>query len=110
MTVGKTYKFDAAHFLPDHPKCGQLHGHTYTVTVEVVGKVNPETGMVIDLHVLDSFVEPIIKKLDHHFINDSIPIPTCENIAKWFLLQLSPLIPLPINIKVQEGAGGYART
>lgn len=25
--------FDAAHFIPGHPKCGRLHGHTYAVRI-----------------------------------------------------------------------------
>ncbi|MGB9372190.1 MAG: 6-carboxytetrahydropterin synthase, partial [Halobacteriota archaeon] len=24
-------RFSACHFIPDHPKCGRLHGHTYAM-------------------------------------------------------------------------------
>jgi hypothetical protein len=30
MKLGITEFIDCAHFLPGHPKCGQLHGHTYS--------------------------------------------------------------------------------
>lgn len=33
--------FEAAHFIPGHPKCGRLHGHSYRVEVEVAGDVSP---------------------------------------------------------------------
>jgi 6-pyruvoyl-tetrahydropterin synthase len=29
MRPGITEYIDCAHFLPGHPKCGQIHGHTY---------------------------------------------------------------------------------
>jgi len=28
MRLGITEYIDCAHFLPGHPKCGQIHGHT----------------------------------------------------------------------------------
>ena len=36
MIIGKTFTFEAAHWLPHHPgKCWKLHGHTWTVEVEL---------------------------------------------------------------------------
>ena len=46
MRLGLTETIDCAHMLPGHPKCGQLHGHTYTVEVVVEGKV--DGGMVFN--------------------------------------------------------------
>ncbi len=35
MRLGISEYIDCAHFLPGHPKCGQLHGHTYRVDVTI---------------------------------------------------------------------------
>ena len=40
MMIEKIFSFDSAHFLPHVPddhKCRNLHGHTYTLKVEVIG-------------------------------------------------------------------------
>src|SRR5215467_5465232 len=46
MKLGVTEYVDCAHFLPGHPKCGRLHGHTYKVEVTIEGQ--PKDGMIID--------------------------------------------------------------
>jgi len=117
LWVGKSFKFDAAHFLPDHPKCGKVHGHTYHIDVEVRCEYNPETGMCIDLGDLTKIVNKIISKFDHSVLNDHLPITTCENIAKHIthnvyrkvkLLVKPTSTGLGVRVKVQEGDGGYA--
>lgn len=119
MLVGKSFTFDAAHSLQGHFKCGAIHGHTYTMTIEVEGKINTATGMVMDLHLLKEIAEEVIKIFDHRYIN-TIPElpdevcnePTCENIAQWIVSYITPrLLPLGVSlksIKIQEGQGGYA--
>jgi 6-pyruvoyltetrahydropterin/6-carboxytetrahydropterin synthase len=73
-------EFDAAHFLPGHKgKCKNLHGHTWTVEIEVEGEPDPETGMIIDFGDLKNMV----MQFDHQLINDHINVPpTAENLAK----------------------------
>jgi len=79
MIVGVSETFDSAHFLPNHPKCGKVHGHTYKVEVEVEGEL--KDGMVIDFEDLKSLLKEIVAKFDHGLINDLIENPTCENIC-----------------------------
>ncbi len=50
MRLGIAEFIDCAHFLPGHPKCGQLHGHTYKVEVTIEGEQTG--GMVIDFNEL----------------------------------------------------------
>lgn len=113
--VGKEFHFDAAHFIPLHKKCGEVHGHTWKVLVEVKGEVQ-ENGMVLDLNILSKIVEGIIKTFDHKLINDVVSfIPTCENLSDFFVSRIyvhlgaeGIKLPKSIRVKVQEGEGGYA--
>jgi 6-pyruvoyltetrahydropterin/6-carboxytetrahydropterin synthase len=63
------------------------HGHNYALDVTVAGGVDPSTGMVIDLSVLDRVVqENILDRLDHTHLNLDVDIfralvPTTENLC-----------------------------
>jgi 6-pyruvoyltetrahydropterin/6-carboxytetrahydropterin synthase len=62
------------------------HGHNYELHVTVSGKVNPATGMIINLSDLKKHVNIIIDMFDHKYLNVDTPhftdeIPTTENIA-----------------------------
>jgi 6-pyruvoyltetrahydropterin/6-carboxytetrahydropterin synthase len=68
-------------------KCVRSHGHNYVGEVTVRGKVDPATGMVLNLTELDRILkEEVVEAYDHHFINEDVPgfdrlVPTTENIA-----------------------------
>ncbi len=63
------------------------HGHNYELEVRVVGEVDPETGMVVDLGWLASLIRKRIEeRFDHKHLNlDTEEFrhlnPTAENIA-----------------------------
>lgn len=61
-------RFDAAHFIPGHPKCGRLHGHTYALHVVVHGKPDPTTGFIADFGDVKSALKRIADDLDHHVL------------------------------------------
>ena len=84
VTIIKKISFDAAHFLPGHPgKCKATHGHHWVVEIGVVGKIDPDTGLVIDFSDLKSFLtDEVFEKYDHKLLNDFIDNPTAEKIAK----------------------------
>jgi len=77
------------------------HGHNYRLWVVVAGKVDPETGFIVDLAALDELVrEKILEPLDHHHLNHAIPefasgenVPTSENLLTWIRHRLQPAIP-----------------
>jgi 6-pyruvoyltetrahydropterin/6-carboxytetrahydropterin synthase len=74
-------KFDAAHFLPNHPgKCKNLHGHTWKVRIKIVADELNKDGMIIDFHEL----KKIVNEFDHDSINNTLKNPTAENLAKHF--------------------------
>jgi 6-pyruvoyltetrahydropterin/6-carboxytetrahydropterin synthase len=63
------------------------HGHNYTLFVTVEGKVDPDTGYVIDLKILSDMIKhKIVDKMDHRNLNLEVDfmkdtITTAENIA-----------------------------
>jgi len=87
--IGRTYRFEAAHYLPLVPeghRCRNLHGHNYRVTVVLLGGLDAR-GFVKDFAEIDSVVEPLLRQLDHRLLNDvdGLENPTAEIIAAWFL-------------------------
>lgn len=91
LNVCRTFTFDAAHQLPNYDGlCANLHGHQWTLEVEVSGAKDNTTGMVMDFKQMKEIVnEAIIRIFDHHFINDFIANPTAENIVEWTVFVLS---------------------
>ena len=116
--IERRFTFDAAHRLPHVPeghKCGVLHGHSYTVWIEVQGVVAADegaVGWVVDFADIDAICSPIRKQLDHTYLNDveGLENPTAENVAAWIYARLKGLPPScsVYQVTVQEGFGGRA--
>lgn len=71
MKISKAFTFEASHQLPQHPgKCKRLHGHSWVLTVSVHGRINPDTGMVMDFTDLKREVQPLILALDHEHLGN----------------------------------------
>ena len=70
-------------------KCNNenYHGHNYDLIVKVTGPVDPDTGYVIDLKILNEIIrQHIIERYDHKNLYLDIPDfsdlnPSAENIA-----------------------------
>ncbi len=81
------------------------HGHSYTCDVTVTGALDPVTGFVADLGVLDEVLQREVRvRFDHANINLDIPefadgkrMPTGENLAEF------------ICERVQAGVGAAMR-
>lgn len=101
MILTKRFTFHAAHHIPDHPKCGETHGHTYRVEVSIDV---PFPGPMYDFGEFGATVEPFIEVLDHTNLNEWFGrVPTAENIAFWLWLVLEAETELPlVEIKVYE--------
>lgn len=102
--------FDSAHFLKDYEgKCANIHGHRWTVSIDVKGKKLTETGstrgMIVDFSELKKSLRKLTKALDHSLIMEEGALkknteealsdegfriikfpfrPTAENFAKYF--------------------------
>ena len=119
VTVSRRAHFNAAHRLyrPDWSnekneavfgKCNNpsYHGHNYEMIVSVTGKINPETGYVIDVKVLKDLIKSEVEEnLDHKNLNLEVPEfknlnPTAENIAVWIYNKLRVVINDDLELKV----------
>lgn len=70
------------------------HGHNYDLFVTVKGKVDKDTGFVVDLRMLSKLIKQhVIDKVDHRNFNLDVPflkgiMPSTENIVIAFWKQL----------------------
>ncbi|HEY3054717.1 MAG TPA: 6-carboxytetrahydropterin synthase [Thermoanaerobaculia bacterium] len=111
MIVTARLSFSAAHRLHNpnrdeewnrrtYEKCDNPrgHGHNYFIEVSVRGRIDPETGMVIDLKKLKDIVrDRVVDRVDHRNLNEDVDflngiVPTAENLARCFWQQLAPAI------------------
>lgn len=107
MIIYKQFSFDSAHFLPAVPKghkCGNMHGHTYSLTVFIEGMPEQKSGWIIDYGDLKKVIKPIIDQLDHHLLNEILGLenPTSENLSIWLWNKIKPLLPNLIKIELKE--------
>jgi 6-pyruvoyltetrahydropterin/6-carboxytetrahydropterin synthase len=106
MKLGITEYIDCAHYLPGHTKCGNLHGHTYTVDVIIEGE--KKGGMVLDFSDLKGTVREILSQYDHRSLNEFMDYPSVENICEMLAGQILTRLPYSFTIRVWEGQGKYA--
>jgi 6-pyruvoyltetrahydropterin/6-carboxytetrahydropterin synthase len=107
VRLTKTFHFEAAHDLPTFPeghKCRRLHGHSFRFDVVVAGEVDPAKGYLIDYGQIKELVDPVVKQLDHYYLNEmpGLSNPTSENLAQWLWQRLKPLLPMLSAINVYE--------
>lgn len=109
-TMRTSASFDSAHFLKGYEgKCSNIHGHRWTVELEVASE-NLETegqcrGMIVDFSTLKTDLGVLVDNLDHSLVIEEGSLrpktievleeedfriiqvnfrPTAENFAKYF--------------------------
>jgi len=109
----RRYRISAAHRLHNetlspeenarlYGKCNNPrgHGHDYALEVTVAGEVNPRTGMVMDIGLLDRLVErEVLDRFDHKHLNLDVDnfreqVPTTENLCLEIYRLLAPNFPV----------------
>lgn len=88
------------------------HGHNYTLFVRITGEIDPNTGYVMDLKVVNDMIKQmVIEPFDHQNLNLDVPefkdtIPSAENIARViydkFRLELKPAFEVQIVLYETE--------
>ena len=102
----KSLCFESAHRLPHMPeghKCRRLHGHSFRATLILRGETQPN-GLVIDYGDISEAASPVIKMLDHQFLNEvpGLENPTSEVLAKWIFERLQMSLPGLYQVIVSE--------
>jgi len=67
----------------------------YRAEVVIRGRPDPESGMIIDLGLLDQALEGARDGLDHRFLDevDGLGPATIENLSSWIWRQVAPACP-----------------
>lgn len=101
--IARRFTFEAAHSLPvpEEHKCSRVHGHSYVVEIVVCGDVLDATGFVVDFAGLDPLGAHLTEAFDHRYLNDVVPVPSSEHLARllydWSVTQLD----LPDRVVVE---------
>jgi 6-pyruvoyltetrahydropterin/6-carboxytetrahydropterin synthase len=95
--------FSAAHQLRGYEGlCGELHGHTWTVRVEVETARLNNIGMTIDFKDLKKKVDSVVGSFDHRCLNQIKPFEkknaTAENIARYIYREVGKSLPDGVKI------------
>lgn len=108
--LGVEFEINFAHTLKGHPKCGQSHGHTSKIVIEVEGDVKKgntyQDNMIIDFDELESICWKTVRELDHKNLDVFFEFPTSENIAMWIFEKLKDKIPISA-VRFYEGNSKY---
>jgi 6-pyruvoyltetrahydropterin/6-carboxytetrahydropterin synthase len=113
MKITHAFTFEAAHRMPyveeDH-LCYKIHGHSYRVELCLEGKIDPKTGFVFDFFEIERIFKPILKKLDHNYLNEieGLDIPSVENITVWVWNRIQPHLPQLCAVTVYETPNCWA--
>lgn len=139
IRITKEFSFETGHALYGYDgKCKNVHGHSYKLSVTVIGvpitdRTNVKFGMVIDFSDLKKIVkEEIVDHFDHATVfNETTPHielanelknrghhvilvdyqPTSENMVIDFAEKIKNRLPAPIqlhSLKLQETDSSFA--
>lgn len=106
-TIRKEFAFSASHQLfglaDDHP-CARLHGHNYTVVVELQAMELGPTGFVRDYRQLNEFKTYLEEEVDHRHLNDIFgdAYVTAEHLAHRFFTWCRNRWPEVSAVQVSE--------
>ncbi len=138
IRLSKEFNFDMAHALLNYDGlCKNIHGHSYTLVVTVIGSPvqdegSPKNGMLIDFKDLKNIIkQQIIDKFDHALVlnsaspEDLVNIltrnydkivlldyqPTTENMISDMAEKIKSLLPSHLSLfslRLRETPSSYA--
>lgn len=101
------FQIESARFLPhlpaDHP-CSRMHGHSFKIILTLKGDLDPQIGWVVDYHHISTVMQPLLKQLDHHVLNEveGLENPTSELLAKWIYERTLKMLPALQRVTIME--------
>jgi len=117
IRITKKFSFETGHALYGYDgKCKNVHGHSYKLSVTVIGQPiadnsNVKFGMVIDFGDLKKIVkEEIVNVFDHALLVDYQP--TSEMMVLDFAKKIKKRLPAHIklhSLKLQETESSFAQ-
>lgn len=138
VRISKEFNFDMAHALLGYDGlCRNIHGHSYTLVVTVIGSpiiddASPKNGMLIDFKDLKSIIRStIVDRFDHALVLNAdtpkdllemmmknyekivlLPYqPTTENMIADMAAQIKALLPSNLglfSLRLRETPTSYA--
>ncbi len=107
----KQFRFDSAHTLQravETESSRRIHGHSYRAEVAVRGQPDADSGMLLDLGLLEQALAGVRERLDHHFLDEveGLGPATLENLARWIWQQLEPRCPGLWRVTVARDSSG----
>ncbi|AHJ64208.1 6-carboxytetrahydropterin synthase [Granulibacter bethesdensis] len=105
LEIGKQFTFEAAHTLHREIETDsslRIHGHSYRVEVVLRGGVDPNSGMLMDLGLLQRKMNAVRDALDHRLLDEvpGLAPATMENIALFIWRHLAPGLPALAEVSV----------
>jgi 6-pyruvoyltetrahydropterin/6-carboxytetrahydropterin synthase len=109
--ITKDFRFDAAHTLIREIAAEgsrRIHGHSYRAQVALRGPVDPTSGMVADMGLVEQLVEGARETLDHRFLDEinNLGPATMENLASWIWRKVKPECPQLTRVTVFRDSAG----
>jgi 6-pyruvoyltetrahydropterin/6-carboxytetrahydropterin synthase len=101
------FQIESARFLPKlektHP-CSRMHGHSFKITLTIIGNLDPLVGWVIDYNDIQALMKPIISQIDHRTLNEvpGLENPTTELLTKWLYDKSRVVLPTLVKVTVAE--------
>lgn len=110
--IRKHYTFAASHQLEGLPadhQCSRLHGHNYSVSLELASEALTPQGFVRDFGDLKRFKGYIDNYLDHRHLNHVLPFnPTAELLAAHLYEVADELWDGVVAVAVEETGTSWA--
>ncbi len=117
VSLTRTVRFPARHrmYRADWPEArnretfgplADYHPHDYTCLITVGGRLDPDSGMVMDLVLLDRILEEeVLHPLAGQILNERVtfedhqPPATCEAIAAWIFARVAARLPVGVSLE-----------
>ena len=107
LELKQHFRIESARFLAALPKehpCSRIHGHSFKITLRLVGENDPQIGWVRDYHEISRAVAPILGALDHRLLNEvpGLENPTSELLAVYLFEKIRVVLPELVQVTVSE--------